>query len=94
MTLGFETDREFQEELDRVDEFLRKDGEPLNSILRKFHDAGSTGRNALVLLRDDRPNNVPLPSRHPAPVCEHTAELYREEAGCTRANGWRAGRDR
>lgn len=76
MILDFRTDREFQKQLDRVDEFLRRDGEPLDSILSNFHDAGRTGRNALGLLRDYRPNNVPLRSCHPAPVCGYTAELY------------------
>lgn len=48
MAWDFETDREFQKELDWVDEFVRKEVEPLDHILGSPYDVSDPKRNALV----------------------------------------------
>jgi acyl-CoA dehydrogenase len=48
MAWDFETDPEFQKELDWVDNFVRTEVEPLDHILGSAFDVNNPKRNALV----------------------------------------------
>jgi len=48
MAWDFETDPEFQKELDWVDNFVRAEVEPLDHILGSAFDVNDPKRNALV----------------------------------------------
>ena len=48
MSWEFETDEQFQEELDWLDDFVRREIEPLDFIVRSFYDMTDPVRNRLV----------------------------------------------